>query len=237
MPMDVGMTPPPPSDVGAMMKSGPSDLGGMFGSMQGAQSMQSTLEASAQIQAVAPLILEIARMVPALAPDAAGLAQRLSARLQGQQLPPGQGGQPAGPLSPQIATPGQGAAQPAPVPPPGLIPPGAEPLPPEAAAAGAPGPVPPPMGIQSAGVGFAPAPPMGPAAPMPVSTTGGLMGLVQQAEMILPAIASADPSVAPDIQFFVARMREEVPKILQGESPSLTPPPTDEMMKAMPVTV
>lgn len=234
MPMDVGMTPPPPSDVGAMMKPGPSDLGGMFGSMQGSQSMQSSLEASAQIQQVAPLLLEIARMVPALAPDAAGLVQRLGARLQGQQLPPGDMGQPSGPLSPQVAQPGQGP-QPVPVPPPGLIPPpemgGA--LPPEA---GPPMPMgPPPPGIQAAGGGFAPAPPMGPV--MPVSTTGGLMGLVQQAEMMLPAIASADPSIAPDIQFFVARMREEVPKVVQGESPSLTPPPTDEMMKSLPVTV
>lgn len=235
MPMDVGMTPPPPSDVGAMMKPGPSDLGGMFGSMQGTQSMQATLEASAQIQQVAPLILEIARMVPALAPDAAGLAQRLSARLQGQQLPPGQAGQPAGPLSPQVAQPGQGAAQPAPVPPPGLMPPdtgGGAPLPPEAAM-GAPTPG---VGIQSAGGGFAPAAPPSPNV-MPVATTGGLMGLVQQAEMILPSIASADPSIAPDIQFFVARMREEVPKVIQGENPSLTPPPTDEMMKSLPVTV
>lgn len=90
------------------------------------------------------------------------------------------------------------------------------------------------MGMQSSGIGFAPAAPGG---VMPVSTTGGLMGLVQQAEMVLPQIASNDPSVAPDIQFFVARMREEVPKVLKGENPSLTPPPTDEMMKSMPVTV
>lgn len=226
MPMDVGMTPPPPSDVGAMMKPGPSDLGGMFGSMQGANSIQSSLEASQQIMQVAPLILEIARMVPALAPDAAGLGQRLAARMQGQQVPPGQMGQPSGPLSPQVAPPG---AQPAPIPPPGLVPPTDMGAPMDAGA------MPPPMGIQSAGMGISPALPPGPA--MPVATTGGLMGLVQQAEMILPQIAANDPSVAPDIQFFVARMREEVPKVLQGQNPSLTPPPSDEMMKSMPVTV
>jgi len=192
--------------------------------------MQSTMEASARMTQVAPILLEIARMVPALAPDAQALGVRLASRVQGQQAPPGpsSGGSlsPSGPMAggaPPMS-PGSPAAG-LPPPPPGA---GAAPPPEAMSPLSVPGVA---AGIDG-GIGMAP--PAGP--PIPNTTSSGLMGYVQQAEVMLPQIAAADPSVAPDIQFFVARMREEVPKVVRGERSGFNPPPTDEMLQSLPVT-
>lgn len=259
-PIDVGMSPPPSTDVVSQMRPTPgaeqasplgggSGLGGMFGN----QTIMSSLETTKLIIQVAPLLVELAKMVPALAPDIGALAVRMKGRLSGAPsgTPPdviGGGGQPGAP-APQPGTPlPPGGPQPGA----GVLPP--PPAQPEAAPAtpavqppapyafGAPGAPP----ISPAGAPTGQPPPVGGMVPppgaipqgAPVPTAAGVMGIVQQLELALPEIATKDASLAPDIQFFVARMREEVPKVIEGQTANnMTPPPTDQMLNRIPVSV
>lgn len=205
MPPDIGMPPPPPSDVTAQMNQpSPMISEGGPGGMYGVQSLQIGMENTKRIMQLSPLLTELAKQVPALAPDINGLTIRLQGRMQG-----------ATPMAGTSALP----------PPPGAMPPGGAPP----FAMGAPGAMPPNPAMGPMG-------PMGAMPAAPVPTTAGVMGIAQQIELLLPQIATTDETLAPDINFFVARMREEVPKVIQGEQQDLTPPPTDQMMNKLPAT-
>lgn len=60
-----------------------------------------------------------------------------------------------------------------------------------------------------------------------------------QLEIKLPPIGKDDPTLMPYIQGFIARMRVEVPKVVQGDTEAITPPvqstPTEAMMSKIPV--
>lgn len=80
----------------------------------------------------------------------------------------------------------------------------------------------------------APQPPEGPAPEMQ-GVPQGVMGIAVQLEMLLPQIASADPSLGSVITGFLSKLRQEVPKILEGErNNGMNPPPTDEMLARLP---
>lgn len=107
--------------------------------------------------------------------------------------------------------------------------------PPPAASAGA-GPPVPAAGPVGPGGSPPPGPPSMPAAP----STGGAMDTAMQIEMQLPPIGKEDPTLMPFIQGFIARMREEVPKVVQGDTEAVSPPPqvapNDSMLSKIPVT-
>jgi hypothetical protein len=67
----------------------------------------------------------------------------------------------------------------------------------------------------------------------------GAMDLAMQLEIKLPSIGKDDPSLMQYIQGFIARLREEVPKVVQGETEPVSPPtqaaPTDSMLSKIPV--
>lgn len=75
---------------------------------------------------------------------------------------------------------------------------------------------------------------MNPAAEM------GAMDTAMQIEIQLPGIGKDDPTLMPFIQGFIARMREEVPKVAQGETESVSPPeqtaPTESMISKIPIS-
>lgn len=87
-----------------------------------------------------------------------------------------------------------------------------------------------PMGQPTAG-------PVPPPAPMPqTGGTSGAMDLAMQIEMVLPKIAAKDATLGPDVQYFVAKMRQEVPKAVQGGNANVpSAAPTDEMLKRLPI--
>jgi hypothetical protein len=66
------------------------------------------------------------------------------------------------------------------------------------------------------------------------------MDTAMQIEMQLPPIGKEDPTLMPFIQGFIARMREEVPKVVQGDTEAVSPPPqvapNDSMLSKIPVT-
>jgi len=159
---------------------------------------------------VTPLLMQLAREVPAMGPDVDKLNVELQSRMGG--LPAGlaglsnQGGLPTAgvqtPLGPSMA---------------GAIPPG-----------------PPQMPGQMAG-----AAPAGPGA-MPSPPPMGAMDIAMQLETKLPALANQDTTLMPYVQGFIARMREEVPKVVSGETEAINPPqqmaPTESMLSKIPVT-
>jgi hypothetical protein len=89
------------------------------------------------------------------------------------------------------------------------------------------------------------APPMGqpmapPMPPPPPPGTEGAMDTAMQLEVKLPALGKDDPTLMPYVQGFIARMREEVPKVVEGDTESTNPPvqqaPTESMLSKIPVT-
>lgn len=74
-----------------------------------------------------------------------------------------------------------------------------------------------------------------PAIPGPASA----MDTAMQLEVKLPSLGTEDPTLMPYIQGFIARMRDEVPKVVNGETESTSPPtqvaPTDSMLSKIPV--
>ncbi len=210
---DLGATPPPPGEVVTQMAGrGEPGMGGMLGAATNELSMLGQAEMSARIQQAEPLLIDLARQVQALAPD----VNNLLTRFRGKVAPQSQ--------VPQELPPSPGAA-----PAPGV----GSMLPPGGAAAATPPPVPATPG------GAIPSPAVAPAGAQATPTREGLMGLVQQIELLLPQIAAADPTLSADIQFFIARLRDEVPKAVEaqntGTTQNLTPPPTDEMLTKIPV--
>lgn len=202
---DIGMPPPPPTEVQAQMTNPPAPVisSGGPGGMYGLESVMAGMDVTKRIMQLSPLLTELAKQVPALAPDINGLTIRLQGRMQGANPMAGTSALPVPPGTPMA---GGGAPPPF--------------------AMGAPGATPPNPAMASLG-------PM-PAAPVP--TSAGVMGIAQQIELILPQIATSDPTLAPDVNFFVARMREEVSKVIQGQPTELTPPPTEQMMNRLPAT-
>lgn len=112
----------------------------------------------------------------------------------------------------------QGQPSPGGLPSPGVAPTGLGPAP-------GPAPIPTQSGLPS---------PM-PAAPGPASA----MDTAMQLEVKLPSLGTEDPTLMPYIQGFIARMRDEVPKVVNGETENTSPPtqvaPTDSMLSKIPV--
>lgn len=95
-----------------------------------------------------------------------------------------------------------------------------------------------PPGLDAGQQGAAPAQ-AAPPPPVP-GADAGAMDTAMQLEVKLPAIGQDDQTLMPYIQGFIARMREEVPKVVQGETEAVSPPtqaaPTDSMLSKIPVT-
>lgn len=222
---DIGLAPPPPPDVAAQLQ--PSAPGG-----QGAPNLQSILAGLAggggppplnsditpKVLEIQPMLFQLARQVPAMGPDVDRLNVELESRM---------GGLPAG-----LA----GMANQAPPPGPGITPMGP-------AMGGPMGQAgmswPPAMsaGMPPMGQGPGAMPPMPPPAPAPMM---GAMDTAMQLEIKLPTLGQDDSTLMPYIQGFIARMREEVPKVAQGETESISPPvqtaPTESMLSKIPAT-
>ncbi len=208
-----------------------------------------------QVMEVEPLINQMANQVPGLAAPADQLLGEMKSRMGAPAVGianliggmMGAGGQPS------AGVPGM---QPPAMPPAGPAAPGiGGPPPPLGASAGPPPGPQPPMGGAPGPTGppemEAPPAPMGQAAPgtspggpisLPqVPPEQGLMDIAMQLEVKLPAIGAKDPTLLPEIQFFVAKMREEVPKALNGGQETQAaalqqgnPAPTDTSLKAIP---
>jgi len=147
------------------------------------------------------LMSDIARDVPALAPDVDLLTARLKA-VTGPVAPAPPEGAPPGLLAPG----GPGG-------PPGLPGgPGTEELP--APIPGGPG--------QGPGFGNAVLGPEQVTQPSP-QPAGGVLQKAVQLELRLFKLAGKNPDLAQDIQFFVVRMREQVPKVHESGIPSRIP--------------
>jgi hypothetical protein len=97
------------------------------------------------------------------------------------------------------------------------------------------------------GASGAPGPPAQAAAPQGAASTPaaltsqmGAMDTAMQLEVKLPSIGKDDPTLMPYIQGFIARMRDEVPKVVQGDTEAISPPPqpapTDAMLSKIPVS-
>lgn len=211
-----------------------------------------------QVMEVEPLLNQLANQVPALAPAADQLLGEMKSRMgapaigianliggmMGGGAPGGAGapgmgggGQPSG-MTPGMQPPGMPAPGPAAPgiggPPPPLA---AAPPPPGPPGLGAPPVEPPPSPMG----GMAPQGPGGPIALPQVPPEQGLMDIAMQLEVKLPGIGSQDPTLLPEIQYFVAKMREEIPKALNGDQDTQAsalqegnPAPTDTSLKSIP---
>lgn len=213
---DIGLAPPPPPDVSAQLR--PSD-GGASG---GAPNLASILAGLAgggppPLSAdLTPKVLDVEPILSQLARQVPAMGpdvDRLNVELQSRM-----GGLPA-------AFSGMaGQMPPAPMAP--------TPMGPGPGAMGPAGP--PPMGGAPSPMGMPPAMPQVPPA------TEGAMDTAMQLEIKLPALGKDDPTLMPYIQGFIARMREEVPKVVSGETESTAPPvqqaPTESMLSKIPVT-
>lgn len=211
MMLDVGLAPPPPPDVSAQLR--PS--GGP--ASQGAPNLASILAGLTgggmpqMSPDLTPQVLEIEPVLTQLARQVPALGPDVD-RLN-IELQSRMGGLPAA-LSGLAAQPAVG------------VPVGQTPMGPDMGPMGAPaGP-----GPVTAGQ-----PQMGP----PPSPPGAL-DTAMQLEMKLPQLGKDDPTLMPYIQGFIARMREEVPKVVEGETESMNPPaqtaPTESMLSKIPVT-
>lgn len=223
MPMpDIGLAPPPPVDVSAQMRpsappgAGGPDLMSLLSGLAGGSAPQLAPDLTPKVLEIEPLLGQLARQVPALGPDVDRLNVELKSRM---------GGLPAA---------FAGMAGPAPMTP-GVAGPMGAPSTPIGGAAPPPVAGPPPMDVG--------APPpqgaMGPAAmPMTPPTEMGALDLAMQVEVKLPALGKDDPTLMPYIQGFIARMREEVPKVADGSTESIDPPvqtaPTESMLSKIP---
>lgn len=235
---DIGLPPQPPPDVMAQMQGPGGGAGGpgaalaqMGGAMPGTDITPKVMQAE-------PLLLQLARLVPSLAPDTDRLLGEMKSRITGMMTAglaglagmlgiggvPQMGGVPVG---------GAPAGGSPPVGPPAPM----APAPMAGQDAGMP---PPPQG---------PPPPMAPAVPVPppalpqIPQERGLMDVAMDLEVLLPSIGADDGELLPDIQYFVARMRDEVPKVINGDTDDQfaalakhTSVPTDASLKSLPVT-
>lgn len=216
---DVGLAPPPPPDVVSQMKpSAPQggaglDLGSILAGLGGGAPPPIGPDITPKVMQVEPLLTQIARQVPALGPDVDRLNVELQSRMNG--LPAALAGLAGGPPPPASGSPAG----------PGL-PPGQ------------------PVSAGAAPVGPGVSPPPGPPPlmpPAPVRTTSmGALDTAMQIEIQLPPIGKDDPTLMPYIQGFIARMREEVPKVVEGDTEAVSPPqqmaPNDSMLSKIPVT-
>ena len=170
------------------------------------------------------LMSDLARDVPALAPDVDLLLTKLKSTMPANlPAPPGpQAALPPDPVglpSPEAGgLTGEAPPGPSPVPfgadqRPG---PGALPGPQSAAPLGGPGPGG-PLGMGSAVMGPEQVPN---ASPQPA---GGVLQKAVQLELKLFRLAGKNPDIAPDIQYFVVRMREQVPKVHESAIPRRIP--------------
>lgn len=141
------------------------------------------------------LMSDLARDVPALAPDVDLLMMKLKVVMPS---PPPEGAPPG-----LLGAPGPGG-------PPGA--PGTEGLP--APIPGGPG--------QGPGFGNAVLGPEQVTSPSP-QPAGGVLQKAVQLELKLFKVASKNPDIAQDIQFFVVRMREAVPKVHESGIPHRIP--------------
>jgi hypothetical protein len=163
------------------------------------------------------LMSDLARDVPALAPDVDLLATKLKS-VTGPALPaPPEGappgllapGGPGGPPGPQPDLPPEPVGMPSPGGAPG---PGPE---------GLPAPIPDGPG-QGPGFGNAILGPEQVVSPSP-QPSGGVLQKAVQLELRLFKLAGKNPDLAQDIQFFVVRMREQVPKVHESGIPRRIP--------------
>lgn len=168
-----------------------------------------------KIMEISPYLDQLARQVPAIGPDVDRLNVELKTRMNG--LPAALAGLSAGgpPLPPATT------------PPPAVSAPGM-------AGPGLPTPAGPVAPDQAAGMGMGGMMPP----PMPIMQMGA-MDLAMQLETKLPALGKDDPSLMPFIQGFIARMRDEVSKVVAGGTEAVAPPPqtapTDSMLSKIPV--
>jgi len=234
---DIGLAPPPPIDVASQMRpssggpAGGMDLSGLLAQLTGGSQPTLSADLTPKILEIVPILSQLARQVPAIGPDVDRLNVELKSRMGGLPMAIAglSGGMPpAGAAAPDVA--GALPGGPTPLPgPPGLEA-GAGPLPPSGLGAAPPGPM---------GPGAMPPPGALPMPPTPVGTMGAL-DTAMQLEIKLPDIGKDDPSLMPYIQGFIARMRQEVPKVVQGETEAINPPvqaaPTDSMLSKIPVT-
>ena len=104
---DLGATPPPPAETvaqlqrGAVPGQGGGAMGGLFANAANQLSMQGQAELSANIARVEPLLTELARQAPGLAPDVNNLLTRLRGKSSAEsemapELPPPTPAAPAG---------------------------------------------------------------------------------------------------------------------------------------------
>ncbi len=220
MPMpDIGLAPPPPPDVAAQLQ--PSAGGAPGGNAPNLASILAGLagngppplspDLTPEVLEITPVLATLARQVPAMGPD----VDRLNVELQSRM-----GGLPAG-LS--------GLASQASPPPVNPTPMGPSPMGAMGPSAAPPSPGMPGMSDMA-----------GPPAMPPPPPTGGAMDTAMQLEIKLPALGKLDSTLMPYIQGFIARMREEVPKVVQGDTEAITPPvqsaPTESMLSKIPVT-
>lgn len=208
---DVGLAPPPPPDVSAQLR--PS--GGA--ASPGAPNLASILAGLTgggmpqMSPDLTPQVLEVEPILSTLARQVPALGPDVD-RLN-IELQSRMGGLPAG-LSGLATQPGAAPVNPTPM-----------------------GPGGGPMGQPAAG----PPPMQGPPPQMPPPPgTAGALDTAMQLEMKLPQLGKDDPTLMPYIQGFIARMREEVPKVVEGGTESVNPPPqtapTESMLSKIPVT-
>lgn len=247
---DIGLSPPPPVDVSSQMRpaagapGGAPDLASILQKLAGNAPPSPQPDMTDKVLQVEPYLTQIARQVPALGPDVDRLNIELKARMGG--LPQGLGqmaGNPAPPLPPPPA--GASTGGPPPVAGPGSIPPGPAPAPqgpPPGNTPLGPGPgaipqAPPP---QAAAAPQTPPPPMQPPPSAQPVDKMGAMDTAMQLEVQLPPLGKEDPTLMPYIQGFIARMRTEVPRVVDGETEPVSPPvqkaPTESMLSKIPVS-
>lgn len=217
---DIGTPPPPPPDVAAQMRPSPEPapdpmmmgLGGLLG--QGAP--MPSPDMVMKVMAVTPLITQLTMQAPVLAPAADNLMAEMKSRMAAPSM-----GLAA------LAGPMLGGG-------PQALPVGGPPAPPSSPAAPADTMLPAPS--------TGPAATGGPIAMPPPPPPMGLMDIAMQLEMQLPSIGASDATLLPAIQFFIAKMRDEVPRIVNADPKTQAdamsdsnPAPTDGMLKQLPV--
>lgn len=218
MPMpDVGLAPPPPVDVAAQMRpnsgagaGAPAPDLGSILQMLAGSSAPQLTDVTPKVLDIEPYLEQLARQVPALGPDVDRLNVELQSRMGG--LPAALSGLAGG--APGMSGPLPGTSTP-----------------------GAPNPAQPNPGMPQGPMAGPAAMPQMPANPL---QTMGALDVAMQIEMKLPAIGKDDPTLMPFVQGFIARMREEVPKVVGGETEAVQPPPqpapTDQMTSRIPVS-
>lgn len=238
---DVGVPPSPPPEVMSQMQPSIGSGQGIAQMMGGGGGGFPTSDITPKVMNVEPLLNDLALEVPALAPDIDNLLAKMKAKMGGVMAGllgmAGLGGALGGGM------PGGGALPPEMMAPDGGLPP-EQPLPGGMPSAAPPmgGGIPPspgPMDPMAAEMAAAPAVPTNAILPPPPEQ--GPMDIAIQLEAQLPSIAADDETLAQPIQYFIAKMREEVSKVLSGAQANQTdtllknPAPTNDMLKSIPV--